>query len=300
MSFCDWFAGATQVKYNRQDPNILASAHDKYLYIWDTRMGARELRKIEAHPTKIYGIDWNRSRKTGIITCALDKSVRFWDYETTPPSDTPERVIRTSFPVWRARHTPFGWGVMTMPQRGDTSLYLWDRRANAVNNDPVAKFDGHTDHVKEFLWRWRGDFSGDTDDREFQLISWSLDRDIRLWEVSNDLLETVGHDRTKKMRYRFTRKGAKYETYRNETQIAEKYFASKGSSVVPPHIALNGKPAPQPRSGLGITSTGIAQQLSQSHVLGEDRRYEKSLAGMREGGFMRARRKRRAEINPIA
>lgn len=307
ISFCDWFAGATQVKYNRTDPHILASAHDKYLYIWDTRMGARPLRKIEAHPTKIYGLDWNRTRKTGIITCALDKSVRFWDYNETPVDDTPERIIHTSFPVWRARHTPFGWGVMTMPQRGDTSLYLWDRRANGEQlQDPIAKFEGHTDHVKEFLWRWRGDFNEAHDDREFQLISWGLDRDIRLWDVSNELLAKVGHDPEKKLRYRFTRKGAKYETYRDEAKIAAKYLTTKGASKQLPHLTLNGKPArsgglPGPsRSGLGISSTGIGRQLSQTHALGDDRRYEKSLSGMREGGFMRARRKRRAEINPIA
>src|SRR5436305_1064757 len=29
MSFCDWFAGATQVKVNRQSEHIIASSHDK-------------------------------------------------------------------------------------------------------------------------------------------------------------------------------------------------------------------------------------------------------------------------------
>ena len=33
MTFCDWFAGATQVKWNRQDSHILASSHDKFLRI---------------------------------------------------------------------------------------------------------------------------------------------------------------------------------------------------------------------------------------------------------------------------
>ncbi|PWW78421.1 hypothetical protein C7212DRAFT_182250 [Tuber magnatum] len=254
LSFCDWFAGATQVKFNRQNEHILASSHDKYLYIWDMRMGAHEIRKISAHSTKIYGLDWNRTRPSGIATCALDKTVKFWDYELSP-QDTPERLINTSFPVWRARHTPFGRGILTMPQRGDTSLYLWDRRTKADHIDtPVATFEGHTDHVKEFLWRWRGGESGaGLDDREFQLVSWGLDKDIRLWSIDMEVMERVGHDPKKKMRFRVTRRGAQYKTYRDEDAIVKE---SDSRSV----------------SGMG---------------------------SMKEGGFMRAGRKRRKEINPI-
>ncbi|KAI5778688.1 hypothetical protein EDC01DRAFT_673029 [Geopyxis carbonaria] len=314
MSFCDWFAGATQVKYNRTDEHILASAHDKYVYIWDTRMGAKALRKITAHSTKIYGLDWNRTRKTGIITCALDKSVRFWDYEKTKSDDVPERIIHTSYPVWRARHTPFGWGVMTMPQRGDTSLYLWDRRAKGENKDePVAKFEGHTDHVKEFVWRWRGGQREECDDREFQLVSWSLDRDIRLWNVDKDTVAKIGHDPGKKMRFRVTRKGAKYMTFRDEVTIEREYEKKLKELAKPlPLLTLNvdGRVTPtknglRSKSGIGpVNKTGIGQQISMSQKNGsgrpnEDRRFEKSLAGVREGGFMRARRKKRIEMNPI-
>ncbi len=32
---------------------------------------------------------------------------------------------RDQDPIWRARHLPFGNGVMTLPQRGDTTLSMW-------------------------------------------------------------------------------------------------------------------------------------------------------------------------------
>ncbi|KAL7273734.1 hypothetical protein RUND412_003394 [Rhizina undulata] len=326
VSFCDWFAGATQVKYNRQNEHILASSHDKYLYIWDSRMGARPVRKIHAHSTKIYGVDWNRTRPSGIITCALDKSVKFWDYELIP-TDTPERIIRTSFPVWRARHTPFGWGVLTMPQRGDTSLYLWDRRAKGdVPVDPVAKFEGHTDHVKEFLWRWRGGQGEDGgDNREFQLVSWGLDRDIRLWGIDKELMAKIGHDAKKKMRFRVTRKGAEYKTFRDEAAVVKEPV---GLGVIKsiPFLSVNDSTLsqtpmlrPQPsiislakshsRSGIAMSSSmrsaGIGKQLSTySPRPGVGNRvdpfYGRRIIAVREGGFMRAGRKRRKEINPIA
>lgn len=59
----------------------------------------------------------------------------------------------TSSPVWRARNTPFGNGVLTMPQRTENTLYLYNRD---TPTKPVHAFEGHTDTVKEFVWRWKG------------------------------------------------------------------------------------------------------------------------------------------------
>jgi hypothetical protein len=220
MSFADWNAGATQVKWNRQDEHILASAHDKFLKIWDDRKGAHPLKVIQAHTTKIYGVDWNRTRPTGVLTCSLDKSIKFWDY--SKEDDMPERVIRTNFPVWRARHTPFGWGVLALPQRGDFDLHLYDRRLGKNTPrvgfaDPVHSFEGHSNQVKEFLWRSRGDVESGIDNRDFQLISWGMDRDLHLHRIDPQVLSGVGHEKGKEVRKNMplTRKGALYHSYRD-------------------------------------------------------------------------------------
>ncbi|KAF3942373.1 hypothetical protein ABW19_dt0202347 [Dactylella cylindrospora] len=235
LSFSDWFAGATQVKYNRQDEHIIASSHDKFLHIWDKRKGAFPLQTIEAHDTKIYGIDWNRTRKTGIVTCSLDKAVKFWDY--SKDAKDPERILQTNYPVWRARHTPFGWGIMAMPQRGENDLFLYDRRpkGDGFMDDPITKFSYHSAPVKEFLWRSRGGSNPDKDDREFQLVTWSKDRNIRLWEISLKLMKGIGHDPDSKLRFRLTRLGARYRTFRREPPAKP-----KDPLHIQPHInALN-------------------------------------------------------------
>jgi WD repeat-containing protein 59 len=221
VSFSDWFAGATQVKWNRQDPHVIASSHDRWLRIWDDRKGASPLRSIDAHDTKIYGIDWNRIRPTALITCSLDKTIKFWDYKDL--EDKPERVIDTPFPVWRARHTPFGWGVLAMPQRDSNDLHLYDRR---VEKDiqpprkvsPVHSFEGHKGQVKEFLWRPRGTIVDGIDHREFQLVSWGGDKELRLHRVTPAVLESVGFDKGKTFTptVKLTRKNAKYRTFRDE------------------------------------------------------------------------------------
>lgn len=219
MTFCDWFAGATQVKWNRQDSHVLASSHDKFLRIWDDRKGAHPLRSIEAHATKIYGVDWNRTETNRVATCSLDKTIKFWDYSND--SNKPLRTIHAPFPVWRARHTPFGAGLLAMPQRGDYDLHLYDRRegdeTQGVDTMPmVHRFDGHEGQVKEFLWRARGSVDDSRDNREFQLVSWGTDRILRLHRVDEELLAKVGYFRGQQVRRTipFTRKHAVYRSFR--------------------------------------------------------------------------------------
>lgn len=221
LTFCDWFAGATQVKYSRQDPFIIASSHDRWLHIWDERKSSEPLRSISAHTSKIYGIDWNRFTATAIVTCSLDRSIKFWDYRNT--EDVPERVIRTEFPVWRARHTPFGRGLLAMPQNEPGHLYLFDRRMGPDTPvdgqvEPVATFEGHGSHkAKEFLWRARGSITEDRlDNREFQMVSWGEDNKLRLTRPEPHVLESVGHVKGMAARTNLviTRKGATYKTFR--------------------------------------------------------------------------------------
>ena len=258
MTFCDWFAGATQVKWNRQNPHILASSHDKFLRVWDDRKGAYPLRSIEAHATKIYGVDWSRTESSNLVTCSLDRTIKFWDY--TKDRDEPDRVIHTPFPVWRARHTPFGFGLLAMPQRGDHDLHLYDRRQD-VGQDAehtvtaVHRFYGHDDQVKEFLWRSRGNVTEDVDDREFQLVSWGTDRVLRLQKVDEKVLANIGYKKGMRVKRRMniTRRNAVYKTFREDPSKTEGNTsggegASKGAGTLgmgaAPNTGMSGAPVP--------------------------------------------------------
>ena len=222
ISFSDWFAGATQVKWNRQDSHVIASSHDKFLRIWDDRMGAYPIKSIEAHSTKIYGVDWNRVRPDALLTCSLDKTIKFWNY--TAEGEVPEKLIHTPFPVWRARNTPFAWGVLAMPQRGNSDLHLYSRRAgegsNPEENLPlVHSFPGHKGQVKEFLWRSRGGVEDGIDNRDFQLVSWGTDKELRLHRVNPETLQGVGYEKGKSFvsTMNVTRRGSVYKTFRDES-----------------------------------------------------------------------------------
>ena len=257
MSFCDWFAGATQVKWNRQNSHILSSSHDRFLRIWDDRKGAQPLRSIEAHATKIYGIDWNRIETRNLVTCSLDKTIKFWDY--SKDTDEPEQVIRTPFPVWRARHTPFGYGLLAMPQRGDNNVHLYDQRAVESRSkrhfaSPVQSFVGHNDQVKEFLWRTRGAVSETMDSRDFQLVTWGADKVLRLHHLHSDILEDVGYQKGMEVKRTmgFTRKGATYRSFREKPHTDEERYqplqmthdSHSGSKMNPQMTTESGTTAP--------------------------------------------------------
>ena len=264
ISFSDWFAGATQVKWNRQDSHVIASSHDKYLRIWDNRMGAYPVRSIEAHETKIYGIDWNRLHVDKIITCSLDKTVKFWDCSNL--EDEPEQVVSTPFPVWRARHTPFGWGVLAMPQRGNSDLHLYDRRfaEHPVQNgrvQSVAKFSGHKGQVKEFLWRPRGSITDGIDHRDFQLVSWGTDRELRLHRVEPDTFRAVGYEKGKSdiSRLNFTRKGAQYTSFRYEPPKPKYGDVFDSRSDLSPGLGQTFPLRPRGSTSVGMSKVPISQ-----------------------------------------
>ncbi|KAG6372963.1 hypothetical protein JVT61DRAFT_7009 [Boletus reticuloceps] len=200
MGLCGFNSAGTQVKWNRQDPNVLASSHTDEVLIWDRRKGSLPTARIRAHSAKIYGIDWAHSRAHDIITCSLDKTIKVWNVQDTSAPDFPRAefgfqkgskqspepltTITTRYPVWRARDLPFGRGILSLPQRGETTLEMWSTGNDMV---PVEIFEGHTDVVKEFVWR-KGGLEG-----VYQLITWSKDRTLRFWPMDSETMEKTGY-----------------------------------------------------------------------------------------------------------
>ncbi|KAI5119541.1 hypothetical protein M0805_008527 [Coniferiporia weirii] len=191
FGLCAFNAGGTQVKWNRKDGNILASSHLDEVLIWDRRKGSIPVSRMKAHGAKIYGIDWSHSRRDEIITCSLDKTIKVWDTGNLSSTDcSPSQTFYTDHPVWRARDLPFGHGVLSLPQRGETVLEMWSYDDHKV---PVETFEGHTDVVKEFVWRSGGGSSGN--DKDFQLITWSKDKTLRFRPIGRDIMQKVGASR---------------------------------------------------------------------------------------------------------
>ncbi|KAJ3812903.1 hypothetical protein F5876DRAFT_36386 [Lentinula aff. lateritia] len=190
FGLCAFSSPGTQVKWNRQNSHILASSHADKVLIWDRRKGSLPVATIDAHSSRIYGIDWSQTEPTEIVTCSLDKTIKVWDSKTM----TLKTMIKTGYPVWRARSLPFGRGVLSLAQRGETALEMFSLENQGsgpgTSEVPVDSFQGHSDVVKEFVWR-KG-----ANNTVFQLITWSKDRTLRFWPVDFDMMRKVGYSRS--------------------------------------------------------------------------------------------------------
>jgi WD40 repeat protein len=63
---------ATQVKYSRQNPCLIASAHDTVVNLWDLRKASSPILAINAHQQRCYGLDFDRRSADRFVTCSLD------------------------------------------------------------------------------------------------------------------------------------------------------------------------------------------------------------------------------------
>eukprot|EP00126_Sphaerothecum_destruens_P007224 Sdes_comp19748_c0_seq1m11759 len=172
------FASCGQVKWSRHAANILASSQGGNVTIWDTRVkSTAPATHITAHWTKIYGIDWGQNDPNSLLTCSQDKNVKIWDPRYPKLCLT---TLQASGPVWRAKFTPFGEGLVTVsippPQRrSENDAVLWSL---ANLRGPVRIFSGHTDIIKEFQFR-----AAPCESSPCQLVTWSKDQTLRVWKI---------------------------------------------------------------------------------------------------------------------
>ncbi|XP_049538039.1 GATOR complex protein Wdr59 isoform X1 [Anopheles darlingi] len=171
-------SGASQVGFNRVSGNLVATAHDGDLRIWDQRKGSCPMQYITAHLSRIHGINWSHDHETSLSTASQDGTVKYFDINNPRRA---EKIITTSCPVWRARYTPFADGLVTtsVPQqgRGENSLLMWN---NSKQDAPICALVGHTDVVLDFAWGRKGI-------HDPELITWSRDQTIRIWRIDEDV-----------------------------------------------------------------------------------------------------------------
>ncbi|XP_030555484.1 GATOR complex protein WDR59 [Drosophila novamexicana] len=175
-------SGATQVGFNRVSGNLLAAAHDGDLRIWDIRKGSCPTHYITAHLNRVHGINWSHRRETCLATASQDGTVKYFDVCNPRRA---EKIITTLSPVWRARYTPIGNGLVSIvvPHlgRGENSLLLW---SNSKQTDPICSFVGHTDVILDFAWR-----PNHENFTEIELVTWSRDRTLRVWKIDDTMLK---------------------------------------------------------------------------------------------------------------
>ncbi|RLV87751.1 Maintenance of telomere capping protein 5 [Meyerozyma sp. JA9] len=211
--WAEWRAGATQVKWNHENPWEVASSHDNGFCVWDSRKDALPVVRVQnAHGGKINGLDFTLGVNS-FVTCSNDKKVKFWNLSGAPPY-APSVVIAADYPIARARPLPFGRerAVGLMPLRGgDNSVHIvnYDTSYHSsidtgttqyIQADPAYSFKGHTAPIKDFLWRTRHEnYNGFTSSnrwKDYQLVTWGQDYDLKLWPKDDELYTAANYNPT--------------------------------------------------------------------------------------------------------
>ncbi|GAV48865.1 hypothetical protein ZYGR_0N02700 [Zygosaccharomyces rouxii] len=239
-----WLSGASQVKWSFNDQNVLASAHGNDVCIWDLRKGSTPLGKLVGHGSSVNSVDFNRFKRTELMTGSNDGSVKFWDYSKS--CNEPIKTIRTDFPIWRGRYLPFGEGCCLMPSVGGfNSVYVASlakrdgvEEVNDSKLQPIYAFKGHDDRVTDFVWRSRSSCGSDGCDREFQLVTWSKDCDLRLWPVPETVYEKINFNRHQQLDESIP--DYEYTTYNREPEVAKPQLGSHSKRIKENFVSTSG------------------------------------------------------------
>ena len=103
------------IKWNRHNPNLLATSHDREVFVWDVRKARAPLTFITAHSSKIMSIDFGYQKENELLTASFDQTVKFWD-TSNPKKYT--SILLLSSPVTSAK-----FNASTNFQKGNYFLY---------------------------------------------------------------------------------------------------------------------------------------------------------------------------------
>lgn len=161
-SFKVFTSGLSHVRWNKLNPNILASAHDQQVEVWDIRKNA-PMTFITAHPNKISSIDWSGSSEWFIVTAGMDGAVKLWDVKR---SRICQGSVATGSPVVRAAYLPNNESVLVLNSDAAMKVY------NAAM-EPTHALMGTRDVCTDFAIQANG-----------SVVAWSRDSHLCIWDLS--------------------------------------------------------------------------------------------------------------------
>jgi hypothetical protein len=136
---------------------------------WDFRHPKGPKLKLSAHEQKTCtSIDWHPDGKH-LLSAGVDKTIRIWDFYSENRRQKPAHVIRTPYPVFKARWRPPYWSdelhekgtyqstqIATSYDRDHSAVHVWDFRRPHMPVREVNKYSSAPSdllwHSHDFLW----------------------------------------------------------------------------------------------------------------------------------------------------
>ncbi|MBP88579.1 MAG: hypothetical protein CMJ64_17995 [Planctomycetaceae bacterium] len=151
------------VAFHPKGTHFATAAEDGTAVVWSVE-GPKEVKELKAHESAIYQVAFSPDGNT-LATASTDKTVKLWDWQSGKENAKLEG------------HTDAVWAVafhgnLIATGGADRQLRLWE-----PNGKSLGALPGHADWISGI------DFSPDGT----QIVTSSLDRSIRIWNVADTL-----------------------------------------------------------------------------------------------------------------
>ena len=175
----DSVIGAEFYSNEQNEKRVLSWSTDETVRLWDMDNGSL-IKQYDGHGDKVLGARFNRE-KDKFLSWSEDKTVRLWDLD----SGSQLHELKHDHAVKGANFNPDATLILSWDDEleDQTSLYLWDASSGKrkipsdCGENPVLCHHGRVRGAK---------FTSDG----AQILSWSDDRSIRLWDAQNGQLVT--------------------------------------------------------------------------------------------------------------
>ena len=109
----------------------MATSHLNSIKIWDIRNPNSPQHYINAHPSKIYALDFSPVKENQLVSSAADNTIKMWNV-SKPQKPVNILKVRDGSPVWKVKYTvcqritlfimPTQWPTLVLE-----ALFNWGR-----------------------------------------------------------------------------------------------------------------------------------------------------------------------------
>lgn len=125
------------LSWSRLSSNVLVSAHDTALKIWDTRLPFKSLATYKtAHPGKICLLDFHHIDANKLLTVGILNNLKLW--KTSASKIQKLESVRTANPVIKALFAPAGNYIVYNLEHAEDTLWVLDTDSSTVKNWDVT------------------------------------------------------------------------------------------------------------------------------------------------------------------
>ncbi|KIJ62149.1 hypothetical protein HYDPIDRAFT_158385 [Hydnomerulius pinastri MD-312] len=167
---------------------LVAGSEDRYIRVWDIET-SNFVRILSGHRGEVYALAFTSDSRT-LLSSSGDRTVRVWDATQFSASEVAEpscRVLCAAGPEEKSSKLVFtsvsvdSSGSFVAAGSLDGIIRVWDIRSGSDKEEPVGVLQGHTDGVYGIQF-----FACDTGSSVMNLVSASLDRTLKRWEILPD------------------------------------------------------------------------------------------------------------------